>query len=276
MKFLSQYYNPVGEKEIILFLEGKGQMPKYPVWVTFDDGYKDNYKNAYPIFKKYKIPATFFVTTGFINKEAIPYEDYVQEAVRIIPLKEVRFNFNKKEYKFSLNTEEQKKNMIRNLLSIVGNNTSAKNSHVLELMNSLKISAKNIHDLFMNWDEIRELNKNGFSIGAHTVNHHILSSLSAQEALKEISVSKKEIEKNLGLTISSFAYPRGKKTDFDAGVCSPILQSCGFQLGVSTVGGYNNKPLNKDRFKLKRMGVGYGDSLEFFKIKVSTGSFWQL
>src|SRR5574337_373719 len=63
MRFLKEFYNPVGEEEIIPAIEGKGKISEYSVWITFDDGYKDNYENAYHILKKYKIPATFFVTT---------------------------------------------------------------------------------------------------------------------------------------------------------------------------------------------------------------------
>lgn len=205
MKFLSQFYNPVGERDIISAMEGKSKIPEYPVWVTFDDGYKDNYTYAYPVFKRYRIPATFFITTGFINKQVLPYED----------------------------------------------------------------------DLFMNWEEIQEMSNHGFAIGAHTVNHNILSTLSVQEIEKEISESKYEIETKLGKEVFSFAYPRGKRTDFVGDICFPVLQSCGFKLGVTTIGGTNSLVSEKNRFTLKRMGVSYEDTLDFFKIKVSAGSFWQ-
>jgi peptidoglycan/xylan/chitin deacetylase (PgdA/CDA1 family) len=37
--------------------------------ITFDDGYQDNYYYAWPLLKKYKLKATIFVTTGYINKK---------------------------------------------------------------------------------------------------------------------------------------------------------------------------------------------------------------
>jgi peptidoglycan/xylan/chitin deacetylase (PgdA/CDA1 family) len=43
--------------------------------ITFDDGYKDNIEVAAPILKKCGLPATFFVTTGFIESKTIPFWD---------------------------------------------------------------------------------------------------------------------------------------------------------------------------------------------------------
>jgi len=210
MRFLSKYYKPVGEEEILTPIQ-KGGISKHSVWVTFDDGYKDNYINAYPILRKYKIPATFFITTGYINKKVTPYDLFIGNA---------------------------------------------------DL-------------LFMSWNEIKELSRNGFSIGAHTVHHKILSTLSKKEMADEISNSKHEIEKRLGIKVSSFAYPVGKSSHYNLETCVAIMKEYGFKLAVTTIGGANNLISGANLFNLRRMGVSYYDSLNFFKFKVSSGSFWQ-
>jgi peptidoglycan/xylan/chitin deacetylase (PgdA/CDA1 family) len=43
--------------------------------ITFDDGYRDNFEVAAPILKRYGLPATFFVTTGFVSSTRVPFWD---------------------------------------------------------------------------------------------------------------------------------------------------------------------------------------------------------
>lgn len=75
MKYLTEHYTPVSEIEILSALEGKKELPAHSVWVTFDDGYKDNFIHAAPVLKKNKIFATFFITTGFVNQSVCPKEE---------------------------------------------------------------------------------------------------------------------------------------------------------------------------------------------------------
>lgn len=69
MKYLVDHgYHTISPDELYNFLAGKGTLPDRPVLITFDDGYEDNYTNAYPILKKYNLKATIFVVTGFLDK----------------------------------------------------------------------------------------------------------------------------------------------------------------------------------------------------------------
>ncbi len=70
MKFLrDNEYSVIPLDELISRIKSNLEMPDKVVAVTFDDGYEDNYKNAYPILKKYDIPATIFIITDYIGKD---------------------------------------------------------------------------------------------------------------------------------------------------------------------------------------------------------------
>lgn len=69
MKYLVDHgYHTISIDELYDFLAGQGTLPDRPVLITFDDGYVDNYTNAYPILKKYNLKATIFIVTGFVSK----------------------------------------------------------------------------------------------------------------------------------------------------------------------------------------------------------------
>lgn len=62
---LRNNYTPVSFYDLDQYLQGKGGLPEKPVIITADDGYLNNYSIAYPLLKKYNVPATFFVSTAF-------------------------------------------------------------------------------------------------------------------------------------------------------------------------------------------------------------------
>lgn len=93
MQYLSKMYNPISLERIAQCIQNGTSLPPKAVAVTFDDGYQDNYKNAYPIIKKYNIPATIFLTTGFIGTGKIPAWDkayYTSEKALMLSWDQIR------------------------------------------------------------------------------------------------------------------------------------------------------------------------------------------
>ena len=69
MRFLSQYdYNVISLAGLVQAKLNKEKLPRNTVVVTFDDGYEDNYTFAYPVLKKYQLPATIFVIVDAIDE----------------------------------------------------------------------------------------------------------------------------------------------------------------------------------------------------------------
>lgn len=77
---ISTNYRAISLRELIGKIKNKAKIESKSVAVTFDDGYKDNFENAAPILLKYGIPATFFVTSGYINSQRVFSWDREQDS----------------------------------------------------------------------------------------------------------------------------------------------------------------------------------------------------
>ena len=101
-------------------------------------------------------------------------------------------------------------------------------------------------NLMLTWDDVKIMHKHGISFGSHTVNHPILSRLRMEKARCEIYDSKRIIEEKLGSTVTTFAYPGGKKEDFSEEI-KEIVGDAGYTCALTAIFGANtiaHDPLN--------------------------------
>ena len=74
MRYLREHnYHSVSPAELRAALDGEAPLPENPVLITFDDGFGDNYKTAWPILEKYGFRATFFIVTGEVGDYSIDW-----------------------------------------------------------------------------------------------------------------------------------------------------------------------------------------------------------
>jgi peptidoglycan/xylan/chitin deacetylase (PgdA/CDA1 family) len=83
MEFLHKHrYNVVGLDKIISYIQKKGEVPPRTIAITFDDGLYNNYQYAYPVLKRYGIPATIFIITSKIGTPGYLGWDDLKEMAR--------------------------------------------------------------------------------------------------------------------------------------------------------------------------------------------------
>jgi peptidoglycan/xylan/chitin deacetylase (PgdA/CDA1 family) len=130
-----------------------------------------------------------------------------------------------------------------------------------------KINESHQNQQFLSWEEVLQLQKEGFSFGAHSCSHSSLTSLSLREAEYEIQESKNIIEAKLNSRVGFFAYPYG---DFNPEIQN-LVKKAGFSGAVITPQGpgVENGP-----FSLKRVGINRQNSMGAFRLKVNGVFSW--
>jgi peptidoglycan/xylan/chitin deacetylase (PgdA/CDA1 family) len=245
MRVLHEYFHPLPLVDAVERLRA-GTLPDGAVCVTFDDGYADNEIYAMPVLKKYRIPATVFVSTGFLNGGRM-WNDSVIEVLRsykdeVLDLRELDLDC------YTLHSTEQRLDAVDSILRQIKHFDPQKR---IALVNEIqKRGPKLPDDLMLTDAQIQSLAHNGVTIGAHTVNHPILSSISGENARSEIQESKQYLETLLQEPIDVFAYPNGRPELDYTNEHRNLVSELGFKVAVSTHWGVSTT--QSDRYQLPR------------------------
>ncbi len=245
MQLISKFFSPLGLAEALDLME-KGKLPDNAICVTFDDGYADNEQYALPILKKWGVPATVFVSTGFINGGRM-WNDTVVEALRQMDEEICLSSVGLKTYETK--TNDQKREAAYDIITHIKHMEADKRLDITKQIAS-KCPSALPDGLMLNNEAILNLAKAGIEIGGHTVNHPILAKLSKNEALEEISEGKKTLEDIINKKIRFFAYPNGKPgQDYNLDQ-TEIVKHVGFEAAVSTEWGVSSS--KSDKYQLAR------------------------
>lgn len=241
---------------------------KKVVVFTFDDGYLDNYKYAYPIFKKHGIPFTIYITTNFIERKTI-FWWYLFEQM-LLEHDRLTFQHDGRMYDLNCASPSQKEVAFEVLRNMVIHQLSP-----LQLEQQLKSmlgayypSCDNLQVEPLTWDQIRILHADHLvTIGAHTCNHYSLTMLSEAELYHEIIDSKERLETELGAEIQHFAYPFGKRHEAN-GREYRFVKKHQFVTAVTTNMGCIY-PKKEELLKLNRININAHTTTDLLTLQVS-------
>lgn len=117
----------------------------------------------------------------------------------------------------------------------------------------------------MTWDEVRQLARHGWTIGAHTMTHCRLAAHDTNRQYSEINDCKFIIEQTLGQTVEGFAYPFGSALDYNE-TSVRLVREAQYAFAVSNRYGVNTS--SSDRFNLRRIWIDRSDTLASFCAKI--------
>lgn len=243
-----------------------GSLPANVACITFDDGYADNLTIATPILCRLRLPATFFIATGFLDGGRM-FNDTVIESVRAAKgptLDATSIGLGT----WPVVTDAARVAAIDGLLAQVKYLEPAVRSDKVDALADL-VGLPRQCALMMTRAQVAQLRRSGMSIGAHTVSHPILTSLSATEAEREIDEGRRDLADIVGERVRAFAYPNGRpQRDYDASHVA-MVRRMGFDAAVSTAQGVAAR--NSDRYQLPRF-TPWDTNVHRFGLRLATNA----
>ncbi|MEO8410577.1 MAG: polysaccharide deacetylase family protein, partial [Propionivibrio sp.] len=234
----------------------RGSLPSRALVITFDDGYADNAEVALPILQRHGLPATFFVSTGFLDGGRM-WNDSVIECLRVSSRPTIDLEFAGLGQR-TVDSATERRQAITALLSHIKYLGLAEREDAIARLQVACDVEKLPTKLMMTSPQVREMHRAGMEIGAHTVNHPILTALNAAQAEDEISAGRDRLQSIIDAPVDLFAYPNGKPDrDYDDSHVQ-LLKKLGFRAAVSTAPGVSQT--SDDLLQLPRF-TPWGDSL---------------
>ena len=262
IKYLKDNFNIVSLQYLASVLSTKYlTVDKKPFCcITFDDGWKDFYKYAYPILISLNTCATVFLPTDFIGTSKLFWTDRLSSVLqKIYQLKNegIKLMLSSNTY---INRIESISGSINSRIDKAAETLKSLNMDDIEfvlqyLAKRWNVDYKIQSDSFLSWDEVKAMYKSGIIFfGSHTKSHRILTTIPDERIQEELIQSKSKllVENIVNPKFIPFAYPNGNYNDRIA----KMVKEAGYNLAVTTEKGWNSvKIANGDLYKLKRIGI---------------------
>jgi peptidoglycan/xylan/chitin deacetylase (PgdA/CDA1 family) len=205
MRFLAARRTPVSLGRLLEALDEGRDLPARSVVVTFDDGYLDHFTVAAPILVNLRIPATFFLPTGYVSRAENQWVDRLYSAFR----HRTRHEFRVDDTSYDLSRAVQARQAFQRLQGVLLKATCPERDlHLRRVEDQLKPEGS-APRLTMNWNEARQLLKLSpdFEIGGHSRDHLDVSAMSEADAQREIAACAGDLRRELGDAARDFSFP---------------------------------------------------------------------
>ena len=234
--FLRRGYRVISLDEMCDSLNRDAEGGRFIV-LTFDDGYKDTLTYAYPVLKRLDAPFTVNISVGFTERSAIKWDYLAEDVIRDNDT--VVVGTDRGTVKLDCSTWDRKRRSCGVLQDILYDMSDPASSERMREFFSTYVGDVfcKTDELMLDWSQVKQLAQDPLvTVGAHSVNHHVLSRLPAPVARDEIRLSKAMLESHLGVEVSHFAYPYGRLHEAGEREYAAVRE-CGFRTGATGIKG---------------------------------------
>jgi len=251
LDYLTRNYRIVPLSSLVEHLSNGERLSSGLASITIDDGYADAYEVAFPLLKRYKIPATVFVVTTFLDRTDWLWTDKIRFISSRSSLDDLRGALSDLIPEIDLGQHSSRSStahLINDALKKVANDRKQK--LIPRIATALGVQLPDVPPAEyapISWEQACEMNSAEVQISSHTATHPILTQVSDEQLRAELLDSKKRIESILGSEVSLFCYPNG---DYDDRISLAVCNA-GYKAALTIDDGLNE--FDADPFRLKRV-----------------------
>lgn len=259
MQFIKQHYHPISVYDVIAFFKEGKTLPSQSVLITFDDGYADFKTNAWPILKRYQIPVLLFIPTAYpSHPERYLWWDRLHNAM----ITTTQTGIDTPIGYLSLTDADTRLQAYKSLRDYIKKQPYPEGMELVE-RTSHALGVPTLGDNFiLDWEALRQLATDGVIMAPHTCTHPLLHRIDLESARQEVRQSYEDLIREIGQTVSVFAYPGG---GYSTEVVN-MLKEEKFDLAFTTLRGINNLP-QANPLLLHRINVGRKKPLSLIQLQ---------
>ncbi|HEX5736716.1 MAG TPA: polysaccharide deacetylase family protein [Blastocatellia bacterium] len=251
LHYLASHYRVVPLSALAELMRRGRELPPRVAALTIDDGYLDAYEIALPILRRYRLPATIFLVTDFVDRKSWLWTDKLRFLALKTRATRLEADLGGEKLRISLSGRASRLKAATELNSrLKALPDELKEDAINRIASSLRVSLPELppHEYCsLSWDQAREMESAGVEIGSHTASHPILTNVSDAVLQAELRESKARLEAELGHGVELFCYPNG---DYDARVRRAVKEA-GYRCAVTVEPGLNDSL--SDMLALKRV-----------------------
>jgi peptidoglycan/xylan/chitin deacetylase (PgdA/CDA1 family) len=252
LDYLSRRAKVLSLSETVETLKNGDSLPPNAVVITIDDGYADAFDIAFPLLQKFRMPATVYAVTDFLDAKCWLWTDLMRYVLSQTTVENIGLEFSAGDkIETKLNGKQSRletANRINARLKKMPN--ESKNSKIEEIARDLKVEIpeKPTGDFApVSWEQARQMDAEKMQIESHTVTHPILTNINQTELDDELRESKKRLEEKLSKNIRHFCYPNGNLNE----AVRKSVENAGYESAVTTAYGFVETGANQ--FLLNRI-----------------------
>jgi peptidoglycan/xylan/chitin deacetylase (PgdA/CDA1 family) len=265
MLFLRTHYRVVSMDQLCDGIENP-RAKGLSVAITFDDGYRDLYTHAFPVLKKYEIPAMVYLPVQSIEAGEVPWYDRIFLTLRVLDQKSLDLMLDRPR-RFTLVSHSDRMAAAAEIIAYLRRLPDRKRREFCDDLAKLAVLPREeLEGRMLTWEQIQCASGSGIMFGSHTMSHPVVSRLTPEERHLELFESRRILEERVGKPVEHFAYPFGKEADCGAATHA-VLRRCGYRSAATMMDGLNR--FGDDLYHLHRVSLGDERLLPMFAFKIN-------